>query len=108
MSFISCKLTFVIFTPDSPQRWRSLSDVPPHCDYKIKAAQDPGVIFSSPLPACQSETKVRPCCLLSPDSSCKSLCCAESETLLIQISSAVFVLGRFQTGAEQLTSVMKV
>lgn len=31
-----------------------------------------------------------------------------SETLLIQISSAVFVLGRLQTGAEQPTSLMTV
>ncbi|XP_056892799.1 uncharacterized protein LOC130527965 isoform X3 [Takifugu flavidus] len=42
---------------DFTQRWRSLSELPPHCNYKIKAAQDPGVIFYSPLPACQSETK---------------------------------------------------
>lgn len=53
-------VTFVLFTSDFTQRWRSLSELPPHCNYKIKAAQDPGVIFYSPLPACQSETKVRP------------------------------------------------
>lgn len=70
---------------DLTQRWRSLSDVPPDCNYQIMAAPDPGVVFYSPLPACQSETKVRPCGLLSADNGCNS------ETLLVQISSAVFV-----------------
>lgn len=78
---------------DLTQRWRSLSDVPPDCNYQIMAAPDPGVVFYSPLPACQSETKVRPCGLLSTDNGCNSLAVLliESETLLIQISSAVFV-----------------
>lgn len=59
-SFYIQMLTFVIFPSDRTQRWRSLTDVPPSCNYEIQAAPDPGLIFSSPLPACQSQTKVRP------------------------------------------------
>lgn len=61
-------ITVLVVTPDV-QKWRSLSDVPPHCDYQIKAAKGSGVLFYSPLPACHSESRVSPsvvlvaCCL---------------------------------------------